>query len=322
MSPPYDSTPQAHLDTLIDEIHRRRAEAKLPHARNPEYFKAALHKLALRYKHHKATARITEEQRQKFKQIAKFARRLHRELSNLEPRLRHELIEEYIEQIPNANGTDLTSHTPPEDTSALFDTNTPDSPQNTPDERKILEISQGEAVNIAEWHLRERGLFIAQYEPYEHNPIAPCGIMQLRQELYWLTQGAELLSAPRSNGRTPDIHESWAAQEFVVICHRHGWRPLTLSTSHSEGKSGVKISDIAQCLSAVLSYAIDKDIAQTKAHNALRRCRHRFEHWTAYEEDDEGGGIEPTRYCGNLADTIDAEWEALIQSLHKRQPPQ
>lgn len=98
------------------------------------------------------------------------------------------------------------------------------------------------------------------------------------EDLKFLSDGAQSLSKKKERGRQSDRVERHVAQQFVVLCHEHGWSSIGVANSGVENKSSAFQSDAVRCLSAVLLAGGCRE--QSKALTTLKAIRkHGFVHF-------------------------------------------
>lgn len=129
------------------------------------------------------------------------------------------------------------------------------------------------------------------------------------QDLRWLEQGAKSLGAPRRRGRPENTAERWAARQFVVLCHKHGWTPVRVAHSGSETQhADPHPSGPVMCLAAVFAAGGENEVrAKSAALSALKSLRGRFTHleWPDCLTDDPLHDVmEPTEYTASLKELI------------------
>lgn len=129
------------------------------------------------------------------------------------------------------------------------------------------------------------------------------------QDLRWLEQGAKRLSVPRKRGRPENTAERWAARQFVVLCHKHGWTPVRVAHSGSETRHAEpQASGAMMCLAAVFVAGGENEVrAKSSAMSALKSLRSRFTHleWPDCLPDDPlHDAMEPTEYTASLKELI------------------
>jgi hypothetical protein len=118
-------------------------------------------------------------------------------------------------------------------------------------------------------------------------PFRPRQVSEMKEwrDLYWIEQAANFLIVPRERGRPKSVAEQWAAERFVILCHRHKWSPVKLSNSGSErqGSANAVPSPAVVCLAAVFRAgggAVGREIVQaTSALKALRDSPLRTVEW-------------------------------------------
>ena len=128
------------------------------------------------------------------------------------------------------------------------------------------------------------------------------------QDLRWLERAAKSLGAPRKRGRPENTAERWAARQFVVLCHQHGWTPVRVAHSGSEKLQGdPKPSDAVICLAAILVAGGENEVrARSTAMSALKLLRDKFTllEWPEESFDHPCIDPEPTEYTANLKELI------------------
>lgn len=129
------------------------------------------------------------------------------------------------------------------------------------------------------------------------------------QDLRWLEQAAKSLGAPRRRGRPKNTAERWAARQFVVLCHKHGWTPVRVAHSGSETQhADPHPSGPVMCLAAVFAAGGENEVrAKSAALSALKSLRGRFTHleWPDCLPDDLlHDAMEPTEYTASLKELI------------------
>ena len=129
------------------------------------------------------------------------------------------------------------------------------------------------------------------------------------QDLRWLEQAAKSLGAPRRRGRPENTAERWAARQFVVLCHKHGWTPVRVAHSGSETQhADPHTSGPVMCLAAVFAAGGENEVrAKSAAMSVLKSLRNRFTHleWPDCLPDDPlHDSMEPTEYTASLKELI------------------
>jgi len=136
----------------------------------------------------------------------------------------------------------------------------------------------------------------------------PASRMLQWQDLRWLEQAAKSLGAPRRRGRPENTAERWAARQFVVLCHQHGWTPVRVAHSGSEKLQGdPKPSDAVICLAAILVAGGENEVrARSTAMSALKLLRDKFTllEWPEESFDHPCIDPEPTEYTASLKELI------------------
>ena len=142
-------------------------------------------------------------------------------------------------------------------------------------------------------------------------PWGPRGATRMLQwqDLRWLEQGAKRMSAPRKRGRPENTAERWAARQFVVLCHKHGWTPVRVAHSGSETQhADPHTSGPVVCLAAVFAAGGENEVrAKSAALSALKSLRSRFTYleWPDCLPDDPlHDTMEPTEYTASLKELI------------------
>ncbi len=143
----------------------------------------------------------------------------------------------------------------------------------------------------------------------EHWGPRPASRMLQWQDLRWLEQAAKSLGAPRRRGRPENTAERWAARQFVVLCHQHGWTPVRVAHSGSETQhADPHTSGPVVCLAAVFAAGGENEVrAKSAALSALKSLRSRFTHleWPDCLPDDPlHDAMEPTEYTASLKELI------------------
>jgi len=136
------------------------------------------------------------------------------------------------------------------------------------------------------------------------------------QDLRWLEQGAKRLCAPRRRGRPENVAERWAARQFVVLCHKHGWTPVRVAHSGSETQQAdPQPSDAVMCLAAILVAGGENEVrAKSAAMSALKLLRNRFTHleWPECSpEDPYRDYVEPNEYTVSLKELIADQYNGI-----------
>ncbi|HQU79686.1 MAG TPA: hypothetical protein PLU47_09475 [Azonexus sp.] len=136
----------------------------------------------------------------------------------------------------------------------------------------------------------------------------PASRMLQWQDLRWLEQAAKSLGAPRRRGRPENTAERWAARQFVVLCHQHGWTPVRVAHSGSEKQQGdPRPSDAVMCLAAILVAGGENEVrAKSTAMSALKLLRDKFTllEWPEESFDRPCTDPEPTEYTASLKELI------------------
>lgn len=142
-------------------------------------------------------------------------------------------------------------------------------------------------------------------------PWGPRGATRMLQwqDLRWLEQGAKRMSAPRKRGRPENTAERWAARQFVVLCHKHGWTPVRVAHSGSETQhADPQTSGAVMCLAAIFVAGGENEVrAKSAALSALKSLRSRFTYleWPDCLPDDPlHDTMEPTEYTASLKELI------------------
>lgn len=152
---------------------------------------------------------------------------------------------------------------------------------------------------------------IDQAHQLSGEPWGPRGAQRMLQwqDLRWLEQGAKTLCAPRRRGRPENTAERWAARQFVVLCHQHGWTPVRVAHSGSETQhSDPQSSGAAMCLAAIFIAGGENEVrAKSAALSTLKSLRNRFTHleWPDCNPDDPlHDAMEPTEHTVSLKELI------------------
>lgn len=152
-------------------------------------------------------------------------------------------------------------------------------------------------------------------EPYGPRPASR---MLQWQDPLWLEQGAKQLCAPRRRGRPENVAERWAARQFVVLCHQHGWTPVRVAHSGSESQQAdPQLSGAVMCLAAILVAGGENEVrAKSAALSALKPLRNKFTHveWPEDLLDDSYLDPAPNEYTVSLK-TLTADRQRGIGAL-------
>lgn len=164
----------------------------------------------------------------------------------------------------------------------------------------VRELNEEEAYDLAELH-------DISEEPF--GPRLATSMLEYR-DLYWLEQGAKRLSQPRKRGRQEKAAEKGAVEQFVVLCHRHGWSPIQVSHSNT-----VKLSDAVICLAAVfVAGGENESRAMSSALSALRNMRKP----TLYvERPDESNDYSEPEYYIVCLKKMTRHWRSCLPKLPK-----
>lgn len=147
------------------------------------------------------------------------------------------------------------------------------------DDLDKLGVEQRQAFEGQQSELIEEEMYdlAAEYESHNEPFMPRCASeMRARRDLFWLEQGAVRLIPRRERGRPKMVAEQWAAERFAILCHMHGWAPLTLSNSGTERRKASKSvpSPAAVCLAAVFRAAgVDLGRELVRATSALKALR-------------------------------------------------
>ena len=101
----------------------------------------------------------------------------------------------------------------------------------------------------------------------------------------------------------------WAARQFVVLCHKHGWTPVRVAHSGSETQhADPQTSGAVMCLAAIFVAGGENEVrAKSAALSALKSLRSRFTYleWPDCLPDDPlHDTMEPTEYTASLKELI------------------
>ncbi|WP_158702880.1 hypothetical protein [Melaminivora suipulveris] len=128
------------------------------------------------------------------------------------------------------------------------------------------------------------------------------------QDLRWLEQATKSLGAPRRRGRPENTAERWAARQFVVLCHQHGWTPVRVAHSGSEKlQADPQPSGAVMCLAAILVAGGENEVrAKSTAMSALKLLRDKFTllEWPEESFDYPYLDPEPNEYTVSLKELI------------------
>ena len=169
------------------------------------------------------------------------------------------------------------------------------------------ELNEEEADDLAELH-------DSSEEPLGPR-LATC--MLEYRDLYWLEQGAKRLSQPRKRGRQINPAVRWAVEEFVVLCHRHGWSPIGVSHSYADKlNANPQASDAVICLAAIFVAGGKHEIrAMISALSALRSMRKAI---TRVEWPDESNDYSEPDYYSVCLETMTMDWPSWLPKFGKK----
>lgn len=151
-------------------------------------------------------------------------------------------------------------------------------------------------------------------------PFSPRAVSKMKEwrDLYWIEQAANFLIAPRERGRPKSVAEHWAAERFVILCHRHKWSPVKLSNSGSErqGSANAVPSPAVVCLAAVFRAgggAVGREIVQaTSALKALRDSPLRTVEWPQSGDPEIEFGAE---FYKVSLQNVEFSWPGVVGAL-------
>ncbi len=115
------------------------------------------------------------------------------------------------------------------------------------------------------------------------------------EDFTWLA-AAKSLSKARARARPRDSIEKRIAQEFVVLCHQHGWSPIGVSRSGTEHDgASPRPSDSVLLFAAVLEAGGCR--YESKAVTALESLRDKFEYVVGPTWEEHGMKVYDGEEC-------------------------
>lgn len=173
-----------------------------------------------------------------------------------------------------------------------------DSAQRATRQAYVDELDDHQGYNLDKQH----EIFAEPWGP------RPASRMLQWQDLRWLERAAKSLGAPRRRGRPENTAERWAARQFVVLCHRHGWTPVRVAHSGSEKQQAdPQPSGAVMCLAAILVAGGENEVrAKSTAMSTLKLLRDKFTllEWPEESFDYPCLDPEPNEYTVSLKEMI------------------
>ncbi|WP_152551169.1 hypothetical protein [Bordetella bronchiseptica] len=152
-------------------------------------------------------------------------------------------------------------------------------------------------------------------EPFKPRPVSK---MKEWRDLCWLEQAANSLIVPRERGRPKSVAEQWAAERFVILCHRHKWSPVRLSNSGSERQGGTSAvpSPAVVCLAAVFRAArVDVGREIVLATSALKTLRDRPLRSVEWPQPDDPGIDLGAKFYKVSLQVVEFPWSGEVAAL-------